>query len=93
MIVHQNGDAPRKRSDLLTPREREVLQLIAEGFTNNAIADTLNISVKTVEKHRANLMAKLDVQGLAELIRVAFLQGLIFSDLLEPANTAFLHEE
>jgi DNA-binding NarL/FixJ family response regulator len=93
MLGHQNGDAPRKRSDLLTPREREVLQLIAEGFTNNAVAETLNISVKTVEKHRANLMAKLDVQGLAELIRVAFLQGLIFSDLMEPANTAFLHEE
>ncbi len=83
MMNHKVDDTARSRADSLTPREREVLQLIAEGRTNNAIAEMLTISVKTVEKHRANLMAKLGVQGLAELIRVAFLQGLIFSDLLE----------
>jgi DNA-binding NarL/FixJ family response regulator len=90
MIINPADQEARKRSDLLTPREREVLQLIAEGYTNNAVAGTLNISVKTVEKHRANLMAKLEVQGLAELIRVAFLQGLVFSDLLEETNRRFL---
>jgi DNA-binding NarL/FixJ family response regulator len=64
----------------LTPREREVLQLIAEGHTNNAIAQVLQVSVKTVEKHRANLMSKLDVHDLAGLIRVAIKGGLIFLD-------------
>ncbi len=65
-------------SDLLTPREREVLQLIAEGHTNNAIASELTISVKTVEKHRSNLMSKLEVHDLASLIRVAIKYKLIF---------------
>jgi DNA-binding NarL/FixJ family response regulator len=67
-------------ADLLTPREREVLQLVAEGMTNSAIAETLSISVKTVEKHRANLMSKLEVNDLPSLIRVAIKQGLIFSE-------------
>jgi DNA-binding NarL/FixJ family response regulator len=64
----------------LTSREREVLQLIAEGHTNNAIAQVLAISVRTVEKHRANLMSKLKVHSLAGLIRVAIKGGLIFLD-------------
>lgn len=67
-------------ADLLTSREREVLQLVAEGHTNGAIADMLNISVKTVEKHRANLMSKLEVNDLASLIRESIKQGLIFWD-------------
>ena len=70
----------RSAADLLTPREREVLQLVAEGHTNSAIADTLNISVKTVEKHRANLMSKLNVNDLASLIREGVKQGLILLD-------------
>ena len=64
----------------LTPREREVLQLVSEGHTNNAIAQILTVSVKTVEKHRANLMSKLNVHDLAGLVRVAIKQGLIFLD-------------
>lgn len=67
-------------SELLTPREREVLQLVAEGHTNSSVADTLNISVKTVEKHRANLMSKLEVNDLASLIREAIKQGLVLLD-------------
>lgn len=67
-------------ADLLTPREREVLQLVAEGHTNSAIADILSISVKTVEKHRANLMTKLEVNDLASLIREGIKQGLILLD-------------
>jgi len=64
----------------LTPREREVLQLVAEGHTNTAIANILSISVKTVEKHRANVMTKLEADDLATLIRVAIRRGLIFPD-------------
>jgi DNA-binding NarL/FixJ family response regulator len=66
--------------DRLTPREREVLQLIAEGHTNRAIAQILRISVKTVEKHRANLMSALDVHDLAGLVRIAIDHGLVFPD-------------
>lgn len=65
-------------ADLLTPREREVLQLVAEGLTNSGIAEALSISVKTVEKHRANLMSKLEVNDLPSLIRIAIKHGLIF---------------
>lgn len=64
----------------LTPREREVLQLVAEGHTNNSIANMLTISVKTVEKHRANIMVKLEVDDLASLVRVAIKRGYIFID-------------
>ncbi len=67
-------------AELLTPREREVLQLVAEGYTNAAIAQTLSISVKTVEKHRANVMTKLEVNDLASLIRQGIKQGLILLD-------------
>ena len=66
--------------DQLTPREREVLQLIAEGRTNNRIAQLLNVSIKTVERHRANLMAKLDVHDVAGLTRIALEHGLVFLD-------------
>ena len=66
--------------DHLTPREREVLQLIAEGNTNAEMARTLNISVKTVESHRANLMDKLDVHDIAGLTRTAIKHGLVFPD-------------
>ena len=61
----------------LTPRERQVLQLLAEGGTNRAIAQGLVISVKTVEKHRTNLMTKLQVRDLAGLVRIAVKLGLV----------------
>jgi two-component system, NarL family, response regulator NreC len=64
--------------DRLTTRELEVCQLIAGGNTNNEIAHQLGISVKTVEKHRANLMEKLNVQDVAGLIREAIKHGVIF---------------
>lgn len=64
--------------DQLTQREREVLQLIAEGHTNNEIAKLLLISIKTVEKHRANLMSKLDIHDVAGLVRIAVKHKLIF---------------
>jgi DNA-binding NarL/FixJ family response regulator len=66
--------------DRLSPREREILKLVAEGYTNKAIAEAIQVSIKTVEKHRSNLMAKLNVQDLAGLIRMALKHGLIFLD-------------
>lgn len=64
----------------LTPREREVLQLVAEGRTNREIAQVLSISVKTVEHHRANLMSKLDLYSAAELTQYAIRTGVIDID-------------
>ncbi len=61
----------------LTAREREVLQLIAEGYTNKQIAEILTISVKTVQAHRANLMRKLDLHDRAELIKYAIQKKII----------------
>jgi two-component system response regulator NreC len=63
--------------DLLTPREREVLQLIAEGKSNKEVADMLSLSVYTVETHRGNLMEKLGLKGIPELILYAVRKGII----------------
>lgn len=64
-------------ADQLTPRELELLQLIGKGHTNAEIADLLSISIKTVERHRTNLMTKLDARNIVELIRVAVRHRLI----------------
>ncbi len=61
----------------LTARQREVLQLIAEGATTHQIARRLNISVKTVETHRAQLMERLDIHDIAGLVRFAIRMGLV----------------
>ncbi len=63
--------------DTVTQREREILKLIAEGYLNKEIAEFLNISVKTVEKHRANLMKKLDLHNVASLTAFAIEKGLL----------------
>jgi two-component system, NarL family, response regulator NreC len=63
--------------DLLTPREREILQLIAEGKSNKDIANLFDLSVYTVESHRSNLMEKLHLRGLPELILYAVRRGII----------------
>jgi DNA-binding NarL/FixJ family response regulator len=70
--------SPRTAIDL-TARQREILQLVAEGRQNKEIAATLGVSVKTVEFHRARLMAKLNVSSVAELTRIAMQEGLIDS--------------
>jgi DNA-binding NarL/FixJ family response regulator len=67
----------KSRWDAVTQREREVLKLIAEGYKNRQIADVLTISVKTVEKHRANIMAKLDLHNVAALTAYAIDKGLV----------------
>jgi two-component system response regulator NreC len=64
-------------ADLLTPRERQVLQFVAQGYSNRQIAEQLHISIKTVETHRGNMMSKLDVHDRASLIRYARESGLI----------------
>jgi|SRR5581483_7965018 len=77
-IQHIGG---RSRSlELLTPRQREILQLIAEGHSTKKIAHMLNISVKTVETHRMQLMERLDIHDIAGLVRYAIRIGLITPD-------------
>ena len=65
--------------DTITQREREVLKLLAEGYLNKDIAELLSISVKTVEKHRANIMAKLDLHNASALTAYAIEKGLVES--------------
>lgn len=66
--------------DRLTPRQREILQLIAEGHTMQDIARILNISLKTVETHRAQLMERLDIYDVPGLVRYAIRIGLVSSE-------------
>jgi DNA-binding NarL/FixJ family response regulator len=68
------SDSP---ADPLSPREREVLQLVAEGRTNKEIGHVMSISVKTVETHRGAIMRKLDLHDIASLVRYAVRRGLI----------------
>jgi DNA-binding NarL/FixJ family response regulator len=63
--------------DLLTSREKEILQLVAEGKSNKDVADMLSLSVHTVETHRGNLMEKLKLKGVPELILYAVRKGII----------------
>ena len=63
--------------DQLTPRQREILQLIAEGHSSKQIAHRLDASVKTIESHRASLMERLDIHDIAGLVRYAIRQGLV----------------
>jgi len=66
--------------DTLTQREREILKLIAEGYKNREIADDLCISIKTVVKHRANLMEKLDLHNISALTTFAIEKGLVIRE-------------
>jgi DNA-binding NarL/FixJ family response regulator len=73
----KEGQMPNSTLKLLSPREREVLKLIAEGYKNKEIAANLCISIKTVEKHRTNLMKKLDLHSAAALTAYAIEQDLV----------------
>jgi DNA-binding NarL/FixJ family response regulator len=76
--LHPRGNEEEAEPfDSLSPREKEILQLIAEEHTSSEIADQLAISEKTVEKHRAHLMEKLGVRNLAGLVRLAVKFGLV----------------
>ncbi|HEU4386497.1 MAG TPA: response regulator transcription factor [Blastocatellia bacterium] len=78
----EGSEVPSDRSpyERLTPRQREILQLIAEGHTTKEIAHLLNISAKTVETHRMQLMSQLDIHDVAGLVRYAIRKGLVTSD-------------
>lgn len=84
-IVTKNGFHPKARHndnplDDLSPREKEVLQLIAEEHTSGEISSILSISEKTVEKHRASIMEKLHARNLAGLVRLAVKYGVVDKD-------------
>lgn len=74
---YAHGGPPRTALERLTPRQREVLQLIAEGYTTKAVASRLSVSVKTVETHRAQLMERLGIRDVPGLVRFAVRRGLI----------------
>ncbi|MDQ3874842.1 MAG: response regulator transcription factor [Actinomycetota bacterium] len=79
-LIRDHLDRAREgngRIDLLTPRELEILKLIAEAHTSKEIADMLVISIKTVERHRANILEKLGMRDRVELTRYAIKRGLV----------------
>jgi DNA-binding NarL/FixJ family response regulator len=71
------GESPERNLELLTSREREVIQLLAEGKTSKEVAVALSLSVKTAETHRTNLMHKLDLHSVADLTRYAVRNGIV----------------
>lgn len=71
------GQAPMGPLARLTGRQREVLQLIAEGCSTKQIAQRLNLSIKTIETHRAQLVERLDIHDIAGLVRLAIRTGLV----------------
>ncbi|NJP04787.1 MAG: response regulator transcription factor [Chloroflexaceae bacterium] len=75
--IHKAQSSTVDPYDTLTTREREILQLSAEGYTGAAIAERLSLSPRTVETHRTNMMHKLDLHNQTELVRYALRRGLI----------------
>ena len=75
--LERSETGAQREADVLTPREREVLTLIAEGHTSRQIAEALTISPKTVDRHRENIMRKLNLRGRVELVKYAIKKGLI----------------
>lgn len=92
-LIHAYTHLPRTQSDsaepthkteelrVLSPREMEVLKLVAEGYTNQEIADQLVLSIKTVQAHRANVMEKLGLENIAQLVRFAIRYNLLSPEL------------
>lgn len=72
-----DGARPTMKKPRLTSRETEVLQLVAEGYANKQIADVLQVSIKTVEKHRQSVMHKLNIHEAASLTRYALAAGIV----------------
>ena len=70
-LLHELNSGPTGHAPALTPREREVVQLVAEGNSNKMVGRSLDISVKTVETHRAAAMRKLSLDSTAALVRYA----------------------
>lgn len=76
-----DGEPIAQELRVLSPRELEILKLVAEGHTNQEIADQLILSIKTVQAHRANLMEKLGLENITQLVRFAIRYGLLPPDL------------
>jgi DNA-binding NarL/FixJ family response regulator len=76
-LMHDWREGRSEPEDPLTPRELEVVKLIAEAYTNRQIAQTLKLSEKTVESHRANVLQKLGMRDRVELVRYAIRHGLV----------------
>ena len=72
--------ASKDPASRLTPRQREILQMVAEGKSTKEIASILDVSVKTVETHRAQLMERLDIHDVAGLVRYAIRMGIVTAD-------------
>ena len=77
LVLQGLAESGKPPSNNLTPRERQILKLLAEGKANKVVATTLGLSIKTVEAHRANLMRKLDLRSLSDLIHFAIRNRLI----------------
>jgi DNA-binding NarL/FixJ family response regulator len=77
--AQRSADSPSALARL-TPRQLEILQLIAEGHTNQEIASAMGLGIKTVESHRAQLMERLDIHDVAGLVRFAMRTGVIDAD-------------
>ena len=75
--LNAGKDPGQKADEPLTPREREIVQLLAEGKSNKEVADALGISVKTIETHRATIMRKLELESFAEMVRYAVRNNII----------------
>jgi DNA-binding NarL/FixJ family response regulator len=75
--TQESSDQPY---EMLTPREREILQMVAEGYSSTEIASRIHISPRTVETHRANFMHKLGLRGQAEVVRFAIQKGIVPMD-------------
>jgi DNA-binding NarL/FixJ family response regulator len=75
--LHQEQESQPSAKAVLTPREREVIQLLAEGKTSKEVAVALKLSVKTAETHRTNLMRKLDLHSVADLTLYAIRNGIV----------------
>jgi DNA-binding NarL/FixJ family response regulator len=78
------GAAAASLAERLTPRERQMVQLLSEGYTAQQIADQLHVSAKTVATHREHVFAKLRIQGIAQLTRFALREGLSSLDAVPP---------
>ena len=90
--AREHGIRQGKSERTLTPREAEVLQLVAEGAANKRIAADLGISIKTVEKHRQQVMDKLDIHDTAGLTRHAIATGVIESSVQQTTESTSLRE-
>jgi DNA-binding NarL/FixJ family response regulator len=73
----RRGEVANSRFESLTPRQREILQLIGEGHSTKEIAKLLNVSIKTAEAHRTQLMERLDLHDVAAVVRYAIQMGLV----------------